>query len=237
MEFEALANVSKNLNVLYVEDDEDTLVQTSKMLQNYFKSIDTASNGEDGYDKFYSHKYDIIFTDISMPHLDGLDMIAKIKEQNQDIPIAIFSAHDDSECFLKSIELGIDGYLLKPYNVKQLNTLIEKLVSKNHTSKPILKLENDLIWDSTEKTILNSITKECYKLTSKEILLIEYLASHQNSVVKLEDIQEHIYDDFIESTKRIRNLISRLKAKLEFDIIESIYGYGYRLKTCGDIEN
>ena len=231
MNFDTIIKVSKNLNVLYVEDDKDTLIQTSKMLQNYFKNVDTANNGEEGFEKFYLNRYDIIFTDISMPHLNGLEMISKIKEENENIPIAIFSAYDDTQYFLKAIDIGVDGYLLKPYNISQLNSLIVKLISKNNILTQNLDLENGFIWNNLEKIIIDNNTNNTYKLTSKEILLIDYLAINQNRIVKLRDIEEYIYENSIESTKRIRNLISRLKAKLGFDIIESIYGYGYRLKV------
>jgi DNA-binding response OmpR family regulator len=231
MEFKELKQLSANLSVLYVEDDEDTLAQTSKMLSNYFAQVDTANNGEDGFEKYYNNSYDMVFTDISMPYLNGLEMIEKIKEKDQNIPIAIFSAYDDSEYFIKAIELGVDGYLLKPYNINQLNNLIEKLISKNSIKDEKINLENGFIWNKNQKNITNSYDETIYKLTNKEILLIEYLALHKNSIIKIEEIENHIYDDYLESTKRIRNLISRLKSKLGFDIIESVYGYGYRLKV------
>jgi DNA-binding response OmpR family regulator len=231
MEFKELKQLSANLSVLYVEDDEDTLAQTSKMLSNYFAQVDTANNGEDGFEKYYNNSYDMVLTDISMPYLNGLEMIEKIKEKDQNIPIAIFSAYDDSEYFIKAIELGVDGYLLKPYNINQLNNLIEKLISKNSIKDEKINLENGFIWNKNQKNITNSYDETIYKLTNKEILLIEYLALHKNSIIKIEEIENHIYDDYLESTKRIRNLISRLKSKLGFDIIESVYGYGYRLKV------
>jgi DNA-binding response OmpR family regulator len=231
MEFKELKQLSSNLNILYVEDDEDTLAQTSKMLSNYFAQVDTANNGEDGFEKYFNNSYDMVLTDISMPYLNGLKMIEKIKEKDQNIPIAIFSAYDDSEYFIKAIELGVDGYLLKPYNINQLNNLIEKLISKNSTKDEKINLENGFIWNINQKFITNSYDETIYKLTNKEILLIEYLALHKNSIIKIEEIENHIYDDYLESTKRIRNLISRLKSKLGFDIIESVYGYGYRLKV------
>ena len=231
MDFKELVKYCKNQNILYVEDDEDTLAQTSKMLLNYFNTVDTAINGEDGFDKFYTHKYDMIFTDISMPHLNGLEMIEKIRAQNSTIPIAIFSAYDDSKYFLRAIELGIDGYILKPYNIAQLNKLIEKLISKNNQITEDIYLEGGFIWDSNAKIISHQESNTTHKLTSKEILLIEYLVLHKNSIVQIRDLEEYLYDDILDSTKRIRNLISRLKSKLNFDIIESIYGYGYKLKT------
>ncbi len=121
---------SKDLKLLYVEDNKDSREMTSMILEDFFDNILIAIDGEDGYQKFIQNDIDIIITDINMPKMNGLEMIAKIKEIDADIPILVLSAHNEDDFFIKSIKLGVDGYLLKPIDLEQLVAMINKTVKK-----------------------------------------------------------------------------------------------------------
>lgn len=220
------------LKILYIEDDEQTRIYTLEMFKNFFSDITIGVNGEDGLDKFKKSSYDAIFTDINMPVMDGLEMISNIRELNSSVPIFIFSAHDEVEYFIKTIYYGIDGYLLKPFSMKELQTIINKLANKKQTipqnnSNNIRKLKDGFYWDKTDE-ILYQYEKKI-NLTKNEIELFNLLTSSESRIYSIEDIEVVIYDDFSD-TYRVRNLLSRLKKKLQSDLIESIYGHGYRLR-------
>ncbi len=121
---------SKHLKLLYVEDNKDSREMTSMILEDFFDDILIAVNGQDGYEKFMNNDIDLIITDINMPKMNGLDMIAKIKDIDSEIPILILSAHNEDDFFMKSIKLGVDGYLLKPIDLDQLVIMIDKVVKK-----------------------------------------------------------------------------------------------------------
>ncbi|HAT50183.1 MAG: diguanylate cyclase [Nitrospirae bacterium] len=123
-----------SITLLYVEDDPDIRVQMVKFLSRRIQHLVIAENGRDGLDKFLAHHPDIVVTDIMMPEMDGLQMAKAVREKNRDIPIVVMTAHNDDEYFIKSIDLGIDRYVLKPTNPKFLIEAVEKcaqlLVSK-----------------------------------------------------------------------------------------------------------
>jgi len=121
---------SKHLKLLYVEDNKDSREMTSMILEDFFDDILIAVNGQDGYEKFMNNDIDLIITDINMPKMNGLDMIAKIKDIDSEIPILILSAHNEDDFFMKSIKFGVDGYLLKPIDLDQLVIMIDKVVKK-----------------------------------------------------------------------------------------------------------
>lgn len=221
------------LNILYVEDDAETRFYTLEMFENFFSNITIGIDGQDGLDKFKKFTYDVIFTDINMPIMDGLEMIKNIRLLNNSVPIIIFSAHDEIEYFTKSIYYGIDGYLLKPFHMLELDNIIGKLVNKKQTaleenSKNIKKLLEGFYWDITDEK-LYQYEKEIV-LTKNEILLFRLLTSLEGRIYSAVDIEIVIFDDDISDTFRVRNLLSRLKKKLQFNLIESIYGHGYRLR-------
>jgi diguanylate cyclase (GGDEF)-like protein len=122
--------ISKNLRVLYVEDNKQAREQTVKLLENFFDHITVAVDGQEGWEKYQNDQFDIVFTDINMPHLSGLDMLKKIRERDIDITCIIISAHDEATHFTRSIELGIDGYLLKPISIDPFLQLLQKSVKR-----------------------------------------------------------------------------------------------------------
>ena len=122
---------SKNLRLLYVEDDADTRNMTSMLLDMFFDNIILAVDGEDGLQKFKENSVDIIITDINMPNMDGLEMCKHIRDIDDDIPIIIISAHNEYTFFIDSIHLGITGYLLKPMDVEQLSNVLWRVVQKS----------------------------------------------------------------------------------------------------------
>ena len=137
---------SKELKILYVEDNPDARTFTLEMLNRFFKDITTAENGKDGLQNFKNDKFDIVLTDINMPIMNGLDMAKEIKKINSSIPILVLSAHNEQNYFVSSIEIGIDGYLFKPLEINQFVKTLFKSVEKIHLQKEIetyqLKLES-----------------------------------------------------------------------------------------------
>ena len=122
---------SKNLRLLYVEDDLDTRNMTSMILDMFFDNIILGVDGQDGLQKFKDNDVDLIITDINMPNLNGLEMCEEIRKVDDDIPIIIISAHNEYTFFLDSIHLGINGYLLKPMDIEQLSTVLSRVVQRS----------------------------------------------------------------------------------------------------------
>ena len=222
---------SKNLNILYVEDNEDARVQTLKMLLNYFDSIDEAVNGAEGLDKFNVNSYDIIFTDLNMPIMDGIEMIECIRKLDLQIPIVVLSAYDDKEYFLETIKNGIDGYILKPYNFKQINEVISKIILKldiKDMKKNHINLDFGYVWDKESEHLIKN--NDTVKLTKNESKLIKLFIENENQTITIEKIGMVLFNEELNNSTKIRNLLSRLKSKLGYALIESNYALGYILK-------
>ena len=122
--------MSQDLRLLYVEDDKNARDTTLKLLNNFFKDITIAVDGQDGVDKFKIEKFDLILSDINMPRLSGLDMLEVIREIDPNIAVLMLSAHNESEYFMQAIELDVDGYILKPLVIKQFKKTLFKIVQK-----------------------------------------------------------------------------------------------------------
>lgn len=125
-----LTSLSKRLRLLYVEDDKGARATTLEMLHNFFQHIVTASDGEEGLNRFRNDEFDLIITDINMPRLNGLDMLAEIRKTDATVPVMILSAYNEADYFLSSIKLGVDGYILKPVEHIQFLTALSKIIEK-----------------------------------------------------------------------------------------------------------
>ena len=179
-EIKNLTKVSQNLKILYVEDNESARVSTLDILADFFINIDIAVNGEDGLEKFDQNKYDIIFTDINMPKMNGIDMISNIRKMDDDIPILVLSAYSESGYFMETIRLGVEGYLLKPIELKQFIHMIYKVVEKinlkkeNEEYKERLKARNKELKKDVEiktKELQNIIEKDTLTGLKNRIIL------------------------------------------------------------------
>ncbi len=123
-----------NISLLYVEDDGTLRNIYQKILKYSIEKVYVASDGLEGLEKYKTYHPDIVLTDVRMPIMDGLDMIAKIRELDKNTRIIILSAFGEPRYFLSAIALGVKAYLLKP-------------VDSAHLLKTIGEQANDILLD------------------------------------------------------------------------------------------
>ena len=133
---------SRDLNILYVEDDKDIQEQTYDTLEGFFNILDTADDGEMALIKYKDYfenncdYYDLIISDINMPKKDGIDFSSDVLKINSEQKILIISAHNEVHYLNDLINLGVTGFLLKPVDINQL------LISLYRTTQAISDRKN-----------------------------------------------------------------------------------------------
>ena len=135
---------STSLKLLYVEDSKETRISTLTILEEFFDDIVVAVDGLDGLKKFRNNNIDIIITDINMPNLNGLQMVKKIKKIEKNIPVFIFSAHNETNLFIDAIKLGVEAYLLKPFDIEQFTKALSRCIKNINLKKENLEYKNSL---------------------------------------------------------------------------------------------
>ncbi len=235
-----LCNLTKDFNILYVEDDTDFRKNTYEILEHFFTKIDTASNGKEAYSKYLEyfniHKkyYDMVITDITMPKLNGLELTKKIYQQNENQMLIVISAYDSAEYLLEFVNIGIEYFLVKPFKLEKLFEVLHnvslKLLSlqKDLDESNIMKLSNNFSWDCKKLLLLKNQLK--VKLTKKEILLMQLFMDNTHRAVSFEEIYDTLWgvERHLASTHNLNPIISRLKKKLPNNLVTNIYGFGYR---------
>jgi YesN/AraC family two-component response regulator len=176
-------NLAK-ISILYVEDDESIQMVFSNILKRFAKELYIAKNGEEGLSKFKNLHPDLIITDVQMPKINGIEMIANIRKENTNIPIIITTAFNDINYAIDAIKLGIDGFFLKP--IKDIKSYLDIL--ENKAKIVMLKKENE-----KKEKIIDTIMKNFFDIAffvEKEKII--KLNEKAQNIIKNEDINEFL---------------------------------------------
>lgn len=128
---------SNKLTILYVEDEKGIRENLTKFLKNFASKLYIAVDGEDGVEQYKKYKPDLVVSDIQMPKMNGIDMITKIKDINQQQYVIFTTAFSDSHFFIEAIDLSVDGYILKPIDLEKLELKIENISKQLNLKKQI----------------------------------------------------------------------------------------------------
>ena len=245
IDYISLEKYVKDISILFVEDDREISKEMELLLKEIFTKIEIAFDGIEALEKYNSYfeknnsHVDIIITDIQMPNMNGIELIKKVYEKNQNQKIIVLSAHNESEYLMELVNLGIYRFILKPMDYNNFLEVIYKIskeifIEKNSANKEkeiIIKLADELFWNSELKQLY--LNNKLFKLTKKEFLLIELLSKIPEKIHVNEEIISYVWEEDNDNgdISNLKNLISRLRSKLPILKIENIYGFGYKLLT------
>ena len=191
-----------NTSILYVEDEKIIRASISEMIERRINHVFVAKDGLEGFELYKKHRPEIILTDINMPLMNGLEMLRKIKAENNTVKTIIMSAHSDENYFLDAIEIGVDGFLLKPMNKNKLFSLINKFADINLLEKKakeneqifrqlfIRELDAIMIYDAETFNFVdvNPSAIELYNYTKEEFLKLKISdITAENTIIKKEN--------------------------------------------------
>ena len=226
-----LNNILKQLTILYIEDEENIRNNVTSTLKIMAKKVFDVNSVEFAENILVNNKIDIIISDINLPEKNGLDFVHELRKEDKNIPIIILSAYTDLHYLLKATELKLINYLTKPISFKDLNTSLIKAVEDIiDNSKYIISFEEDINYNVLHKNLYNKISKEEIKLTSKELLMLDYLIKFNNRVVSHDELKISIWEDTFDATdSALKNLLNKLRKKIGKGSISNISSVGYRI--------
>lgn len=241
-DYTLLKKYSKDISILFVEDDADIRNEMKELLEEIFLDVNIAVDGKDGLEKYLEYfkknntYYDLVLSDIKMPNMNGIELINAIYEQNSKQTVLVLSAHNESEYLMKLINIGIRQFILKPLEYKNFLDVIFKInrdiyFDKNQEEvNNQIKLADNLFWNKKNEQLIHN--NKPVKLTKKEFLLISLLLKYPEKTHNDNQIISILWaDDFDKNPDitNLKNIISRLRKKVPSLNIENIYSFGYKI--------
>ena len=223
------------MKILLVEDDEVISRLIVKELAKVGYDVEWVNNGLDGFSKAMNGQYCLCIVDVMLPEMDGLTMIAKLRERNFQSPILVLSAKRDVDDRVKGLETGGDDYLTKPFAFSELIARIKANTRRGTgASMPTVIHILDLSIDLVNRDVKRGGEK--LHLQHKEFDLLKYLVENRGLVVSKEMIMKHVWDyHFDPHSNVIESRMSRLREKVDKPyaekLIQTIRGAGYLIRA------
>lgn len=219
--------ILKSLSILYAEDDLIIKDSISRILKMFFKNVLIAEDGNEALEIYQNKKPSVVMLDYVMPNLDGYQTAKIIREMNKKIPIVLVSAFTDKEKLLNAIELNLIKYLEKPILYDDLVNVLNSVISSLEENNLILsKLDENSYYSFISKKIIKN--DEEIILTKNEVSFIELLLDKPNQLITKEIIENEVFKESVDENT-LRNMIYRLRKKIDSDVIVTIKDLGYLL--------
>jgi two-component system OmpR family response regulator len=223
------------MRILVVEDDLEAQRYLVQGLKESGHVVDEAADGESGLSLSLSRPYDVAIIDRMLPKMDGLKVVAEMREHGNSTPVLFLSALSEVDDRVKGLKAGGDDYLTKPYAFVELLARIDALMRRRSPVGVKTRLDvGDLELDLLSRAAKRSGTD--IELQPREFRLLEYLMRHAGQVVTrtmlLESVWEYHFDP---QTNVIDVHISRLRAKIDkgyqAPLLHTVRGAGYMIRA------
>ena len=213
--------------IAFVEDEEDLNSLIKTYLEHEGYEVTSYLNGTDAI-KDIDKNPDLWILDIMLPgDISGYDIIKKIREKNDVVPVIFTSARDEQLDKIIGLELGSDDYITKPYSPKELVLRI------NNIFKRVYNNSNSTVYESYEINLDKRSVKENNKeinLTTLEFDLLVLFVNNLGKSFSRDEILTRVWgSDYFGSDRVVDDLVRRLRKKMPNLNVNTIYGYGYRL--------
>lgn len=226
------------MRILLVEDELDLGAAIKQSLNHKKYVVDWALDGLDAWDYFKLKEYHLGIFDWLLPGISGVELIKKIRQQQKSLPILMLTAKDSMEDKIVGLDAGADDYLVKPFNMPELMARLRALQRRTPQLQPRRLQVGNLSLDYGTNTFwLQQESGETQiLLTKKEFQLLEYFMQHPNQIVTSDQILDQLWEFGTEPPSNVVaaqiSLLRRKLTKYGFnDLIETVYGLGYRLQN------
>ena len=221
------------MRLLVVEDNNELATVLSRILRAEGHVVDVATNGADADALLAAEFFDLVVLDLSLPQLDGLDVLRRLRNRSSDTIVLVLTARSELADRVKGLDLGADDYIAKPFQVEELEARIRALLRRRAVATGSVIRIGDLAFDVTARTVL--IADKSVELPKHELDLLEALILRTGRVTPKSELSEAIssQDDAI-SEGALELYVSRLRKKVEQAglRIRTLRGLGYMLEAA-----
>ena len=224
--------------ILIVEDEEklNRMIELELKYEGY--ETGKALDGRTGLDMALSGGYDLVLLDIMLPGLNGLEVLRRIRKENERLPVILLTARDTTMDKVSGLDSGADDYVTKPFAIEELLARIRTALRKHAKAAAAPAEENaytvqDVRLEKDARRVLVNGTE--VKLTRKEFDLLECLMEHRGKVMDRSSLLEQVWGyDFAGETNSVDVVVRFLRSKIDkpygLTLIETVRGVGYVIR-------
>jgi len=221
------------MKVLVVEDDRKILSFIRKGLKEQGFTVDTASDGDEGYALAGTQSYDVVVLDIMLPGRDGLSVLKTLRDRRNTVPVILLTARTTLNERVEGLKLGADDYLTKPFYMEELIARIHAVVRRASGDQLSVLQVGDVVVNVFTREVTRAEQK--IELTAREFGLLELLMRSPGRVFTRTQLLEHVWGyDFDPETNVVDVYIRRVRNKIDTgdgpSLIETVRGVGYRCR-------
>ena len=221
------------MRILLVEDEAPIVRFLERGLAAHGHSVVSADNGEDGVALAADETVDFVVLDITLPQLDGHQVLQRIRVTRPNLPVLMLTARDDLANKVSALDAGADDYLTKPFAFEELLARIRALTRRADQPRSTQLQAGDLRMDLLARRVWRG--DRPVDLSSREFALLEYFVRHPGQVLVRQQILSAVWDYAFEPESNIVDVYVRyLRRKVdrpdEPSLIETVRGVGYRLR-------
>ena len=222
------------MRILIVEDEKKVAGFIKKGLEEETYAVDVAYDGEEGFHLAAMNEYDMIILDWMLPKMDGLEVLARLRDKKVSTPILLLTAKDEVDDKVTGLNRGADDYLTKPFAFSELLARIRSLLRRGQAETQTELKVGDLLLDMVSHKV--SRDGEEIELTGKEYSLLEYFMRNEGKVLTRTMIAEHVWDyNFDTFTNVIDVYVNHLRKKIDkkypAKLLHTLRGVGYVMRT------
>lgn len=215
------------MKALLIEDNRAIAknIKNYLMLDNWV--VEVVFDGLEWYQKIRDNRYDIVILDYMLPHMDGVSIISEIRKTSS-VPIIMITALDDRNHILVGLESGADDYLIKPFDLKELEIRMSNILKRTLPASQEVYSIGDVTFDATHRIVTKDDAP--VHLYPKEYMIVEYLLQHVGKPVPRSEIIEYIWwGEYLFEKDNLDVYISWIRKKLTPELVQTIKGYGYMI--------
>ncbi|MCB1044254.1 MAG: response regulator transcription factor [Acidobacteria bacterium] len=220
--------------ILVAEDEEDLRFSLCHNLQFDGYEVVGVGDGVQGWEAFLSQSFDLLVLDVVMPHMDGLQLLKRVRTKDSQVPVMMLTARSTEMDKVLGLEMGADDYVTKPFGLSELLARVRALLrrSTRQENGASSRLEfGEVVIDFEAMTVVKA-GKEIH-FSQKEFLLIRYLAERPGVAIDKKEILDAVWGYQSDATTRtIDTHIARIRRKLgdqtHREIIQTVPTVGYK---------
>jgi len=218
--------------ILIIEDNFSLARSIKEFLGAKKYSIIIDTDGKRGLDRAKSTKFDLIILDVLLPSKTGFEIVGVLRRHQREVPILMISTQDKTDNIINGLEIGADGYLPKPFNLRELKARVNALLTRPPKTRRNVIIMKNLKFDMESMTVTKD--NKLISFRPKELEVLKYLLENPEKIITKDQILNNVWSLNADPSPGIVDVyLSRIRNKLgtskSNQIIQTVHGIGFKI--------